>query len=321
MAASEVPPGQRHDPSSWSARLPLVALAAVGLVVATYLTVAQLGGIASAWDPVFGDGSDRVLHSAFSESLPVSDAGLGAAAYAVEVVLGLLGAPGRWRRSPWLALAFEAVVAGAAGGGLALVVVQAAVVHHYCSLCLLSTAVSVAILGLSRLREARAATGEVLRRRATGVGWRDAVLGEAAGRPVDLVRGARLQEARATVAALTHLAAGLVLVVVATGAYEQHGGTGTQLWRDVVVGAVLLVLGAAGSRAPLAVRRSPTVALLLGLLLIGCAAAADGTPDGRYAVALWTELACGLAVLLAAAVQLASGLRGRHLLAESHPQH
>lgn len=154
---ADVPLGWRSNPSAWRERLPQVGLALVGAVVAGYLTLVQLGVLGPAWDPLFGDGSQRVLHSSFSEALPFPDAALGLLAYLADVVLGVVGGTDRWRTRPWPAYLLALVVLGAALGGLALVVVQAAVVHAWCTLCLTSAALSLAVLGVNRLREARAA--------------------------------------------------------------------------------------------------------------------------------------------------------------------
>jgi len=152
-----VPAGWDSNPSAWSERGVLIGLAIAGAVVAGYLTLVQVGVLDHAWEPFFGAGSERVLHSSFSRALPLPDAALGLVAYLADVVLGVLGGVDRWRRRPGVTLLFSAVVVGSALGGLGLVVVQATVVHQWCTLCLASAGISVVILGVSRLREARAA--------------------------------------------------------------------------------------------------------------------------------------------------------------------
>lgn len=151
-----------RDPSRWSHRLPIAALALAGAGIAGYLAAFQLGFVHSVWDPVFGDGSRRVLHSSFSRALPVPDALLGAVSYAVEVVLDLAGGgAGRWHRRPRLVLAFGAVVAGAGAVSAGLVVLQAAVFGAFCTLCLCSAGTAFVIAALA-LPEVRAATRHVL---------------------------------------------------------------------------------------------------------------------------------------------------------------
>jgi len=139
------PPGWRRNPSAWSRRLLLVALAAAGCALATYLTLYQLGIVAAVWDPVFGDGSQRVLRSALSRARPIPDAALGAAAYAAELVALLIGGGERWRTRPRVVLACGAVAAALAGTSVLLLVLQAAVIRSWCFLCIVSAGISFAV--------------------------------------------------------------------------------------------------------------------------------------------------------------------------------
>lgn len=138
-------------------RTRIVALALAGAAVATYLTLAQTGAIDHAWDPFFGDGSDRVLHSAVSRSLPFPDAALGLVAYLAEAALGVTDTGDTWDRRPLLPLAFDLVGLGLGVAAGVLVVLQATVVGHWCSACLLSAAISLLIVALGRLRDGRSA--------------------------------------------------------------------------------------------------------------------------------------------------------------------
>ncbi|GEJ57931.1 vitamin K epoxide reductase family protein [Anaeromyxobacter diazotrophicus] len=134
------------DPSRWRDRIALAALASAGLLVSGYLAAYQLGAVAAPWDPVFGPASSaRVLHSVVSRLLPVPDAAAGAAAYAVELALDLVGGAERWRTHPWLVLAFSAVAVALGVAGVALTAVQVLVVRAGCTLCLCSAALSIAI--------------------------------------------------------------------------------------------------------------------------------------------------------------------------------
>jgi uncharacterized membrane protein len=135
----------------------IVGLALVGAGIAAYLTLVQTGAVDHAWDPVFGHGSDHVLHSDFSRALPFPDAAAGLAAYLLEAGLGLTDAGDRWRRRPVLPLLFDAVGLGLAVAAVGLVVLQATVVGSWCLLCLGSAAVSLTILAIGRLREGRRA--------------------------------------------------------------------------------------------------------------------------------------------------------------------
>jgi hypothetical protein len=53
----------------------------------------QYGLLEDVWEPFFGRGSEQVLHSFLSTLPPVPDAALGAAAYALDAVTGLIGGP------------------------------------------------------------------------------------------------------------------------------------------------------------------------------------------------------------------------------------
>lgn len=56
MGDGDVPPGWSYNPSTWTQRLPIIALALVGFLASRY----QLDHITNAWDPFFGNGTERV---------------------------------------------------------------------------------------------------------------------------------------------------------------------------------------------------------------------------------------------------------------------
>lgn len=127
-------------------RIAATALALLGAVVAAYLTAVQTDAVTDAWDPFFGDGTERVLHSSVTGLLPVPDALLGAIAYAGEAVLLVLTATRLGRKWPWLGVLLEIGTVGFALVGLGLVAIQAFVVHDWCTLCLTSAVLSWVIL-------------------------------------------------------------------------------------------------------------------------------------------------------------------------------
>ncbi|HET9212618.1 MAG TPA: vitamin K epoxide reductase family protein [Thermoanaerobaculia bacterium] len=127
--------------STMATRALVAGLALAGLAIAVYLTLYQLGIVPTVWEPFFGDGSRRVLHSPISRLLPVPDASLGAAGYLVEIVTGL---------TPKTVLFFGVVVGAMALFGLLLAAVQAFWLHAGCTLCLASAAISVGIAVLAR---------------------------------------------------------------------------------------------------------------------------------------------------------------------------
>ena len=165
-----IPPGWDYDPSRWGERLPIVGLALVGFCIAMYLSLYQWHVIEHVFEPFFGGGSELVLRGSavahLSERyLHVPDAFLGAAAYAAEVVLDLMGGGrGRWRTAPRTCLLFGAVAFATAAAGIALTLAQPLVAHAWCTLCLASAAVSVAIACLA-MREVRAALQHLASRR------------------------------------------------------------------------------------------------------------------------------------------------------------
>ncbi|MDQ3921991.1 MAG: vitamin K epoxide reductase family protein [Actinomycetota bacterium] len=147
MDRGPIPPGWDENPAAWSKRLSLAARAFAGLCIATYLALYQVGVFSNVWDPFFGNGSREVLTSAFSRSLPVPDASLGALAYLTEIVLSLIGGRDRWRTMPWTTIALGLVVGLGAVASVLLMIVQPVVAGAWCTLCLASAFVSLTIVG------------------------------------------------------------------------------------------------------------------------------------------------------------------------------
>jgi uncharacterized membrane protein len=141
------PPGWSYNPSSWGQRLPLIGAAAAGFAIATYLALFQLGVAGAVWEPFFGEGSRRILTSGASRVLPVPDAALGAAGYLADAVSGAIGGRDRWRRMPWIVVLFGVAVGPLGGVSILLVILQPVVYDAWCTLCLASAAISVAMIG------------------------------------------------------------------------------------------------------------------------------------------------------------------------------
>ncbi|UQU62647.1 hypothetical protein COUCH_26910 [Couchioplanes caeruleus] len=156
MPTEVTPVRVRHNPSAWRRRAAIAALALAGCCVSLYLGLFQLHAIDDVWDPLFGTGSERVLTSALSRMLPVPDALLGAVAYAVEVILELAGGRDRWRSRPFWVFATGVVAGLLALTGIVLVVSQPLLTGTFCTLCLVSAAISITVAALM-VPEVRAA--------------------------------------------------------------------------------------------------------------------------------------------------------------------
>lgn len=141
------PPGWSYDPSSWSQRLPLVGVALVGFVIASYLALYQWRVIADVWDPFFGGGSERILDSGVSKLLPIPDAALGALGYVVDAVSGVVGGRGRWRSMPWIVIVFGVAVGPLGAVSILLVILQPVAYGAWCTLCLVSAVISLGMIG------------------------------------------------------------------------------------------------------------------------------------------------------------------------------
>jgi uncharacterized membrane protein len=189
-ASDETPPGWTANPSSWSQRLPIVALALAGVAIATYLALYQLGLIATVWEPFFGAGSRIILESSVSRVLPVPDAALGALGYLADAITGLVGGRARWRTMPWIVVLFGVAVGPLGAVSILLVILQPVLFDAWCTLCLASAVISVAMIGPA-LDEVLASLQHLRRERdAGGAIWR-AFWGLGENRPGDAREPAR----------------------------------------------------------------------------------------------------------------------------------
>lgn len=117
MDPKVIPPGWTYCPSTWAQRLPMAFLALIGLLIARMLTAYQLGHVDSAWEPFFaGDpadprnGTEEIITSDVSKAWPIPDAGLGAVAYVLEILMAVMGTRDRWRTMPWMVTFFGILV-------------------------------------------------------------------------------------------------------------------------------------------------------------------------------------------------------------------
>ena len=142
----ERPPGWSFNPSSWTQRLPIIALALVGLLISRYLAAYQLGHVDSVWDPFFQGGPDprngteEIITSSVSQAWPVPDAGLGALTYALEILTGIIGSRRRWRTMPWLVLVFGIMIVPLGAVSIFFIIIQPIWIGTWCTLCLVAAA-------------------------------------------------------------------------------------------------------------------------------------------------------------------------------------
>lgn len=131
-----IPPGWSYNPSTTGQRLPIMFLAYLGFLFSRYLAAYQLGHIENVWDPFFENGTERVLTSSVSKAFPVSDAGLGAMTYLLDVIAAAIGGKQRWRTMPWAVIMFGLMIIPAGITSITLIMLQPISVGAWCTLCL-----------------------------------------------------------------------------------------------------------------------------------------------------------------------------------------
>lgn len=164
------PPGWSFNPSSWTQRLPIIALAFVGLYFARYLAAYQLGYVSGVWDPFFaGDprdpqnGTEEIITSSVSQAWPVSDAAVGALTYMLEILTGVIGSTRRWRTMPWLVVLFGVMIAPLGVVSIFFIVIQPIWIGTWCTLCLIGA--MAMLLQIPYSLDELVATGQFLKRR------------------------------------------------------------------------------------------------------------------------------------------------------------
>lgn len=147
-----------YNPSSWSQRIPICVIAMVGFIVAIVLGLYQWKLIDDIWDPFFsgkGDlnGSEYVVTSKTSKQMEswihMPDGVLGAIAYLGDAIFGLAGSTRRWQYRPWMVLIFGFDVIPLGIVGVILVFMQGFVVGYWCTLCLVSAAISLVLVWMA----------------------------------------------------------------------------------------------------------------------------------------------------------------------------
>lgn len=155
-ADDDRPLGWSYSPSSFTQRIPIVALAFVGLFVSRYLAAYQMGHVDGLWDPFFGpgaapvgNGSEAVVTSWVSKGFPIADAGLGAFAYALDILAGAIGDRRRWRTMPWMVLLFGLLIIPLGVVSVSFIIIQPPLIGALCTLCIIQAAVTVILIPYS----------------------------------------------------------------------------------------------------------------------------------------------------------------------------
>ncbi len=143
------PRGWSYNPSSWSQRIPIIALAFVGFFLSRQMAAYQLGYTRIVWEPFFHPGTVAVITSKLSRSFPISDAGLGAVAYMIEALMGFMGDKRRWRTMPWMVAFFGILVVPLGIASISLIIMQPVSVGQWCTPCLVAAGAMVIMIALT----------------------------------------------------------------------------------------------------------------------------------------------------------------------------
>lgn len=295
----DAPSGWSYNPSAWPQRVGIVAMALLQFFIARHLAAYQLRHIADPWDPLFGEGTRRVLDSEVSRAFPVSDAGLGALTYLIEALTGLLGGPRRWRTLPWVVMLFGLLVVPVGVVSIVLVMLQPLVVGAWCALCLVTAIITLFMI--SPAVDEVVATGQFLlhARREGQPFWRTFWSGGAAEPPpVTPPSGDRQSLGRQLTEGLEWQAIPWNLALcAAVGVWLMVspavlGSAGLAAGNATLVGALVVTFAVIGfGETPRAVR---FVNVLFGLwLLVAPAVARDGSLGVR-----WPESVAGIVIIL-----------------------
>lgn len=144
-----IPNHWSYNPSSWAQRLPIIFLASICWFCARYMAAYQLGYIDQIWDPLFHNGTLNVITSKISRGFPISDAGLGAAAYTIEALMGCKGGERRWCTMPWTVTLFGFLVIPVGIVSIILIMLQPLAVGSWCFWCLLTALCMLIMVALT----------------------------------------------------------------------------------------------------------------------------------------------------------------------------
>lgn len=297
MKGQAIPDGWSYNPSSWPQRVPVIALGFGGFLIARYMTGYQLGYLPDAWDPFFGDGTRKVLDSDISKMWPVSDAGLGAAMYLIEVLSSFMGDRRRWRTMPWMVAIFGLAVVPLGVASIVLIILQPLAVGAWCSLCLFTAFLMLLMIPLS-LDEVVAMIQFLIRRKREGASvWRTFWLGDHLPEVPGEEKNPKASEW--TLGGMIGGLAGSVPLYL-TGALgiwlmfapAVFGSEGAMADSEHLVGALVVVV------AGIALAEVGRPVRFLNVACGGWLAVAPWLLEGGSAAANWTSAAAGVAIVL-----------------------
>ncbi|HET9489978.1 MAG TPA: vitamin K epoxide reductase family protein [Methylomirabilota bacterium] len=185
MPGPEVPPGWTYNPSTWAQRAPVIALATVSFFLARYMASFQLGHTPQAWDPIFGAGTELVLTSAVSRAFLVSDAGLGAYSYLLELLSAVMGDGRRWRTMPWMVAMFGVLVIPLGVTSVVLIMLQPVAVGAWCTICLITALFMLIMVAVSLDEVVAMIQFLVVGKRSGASAWRLFWMGGSLPKPVE----------------------------------------------------------------------------------------------------------------------------------------
>jgi nucleoside-diphosphate-sugar epimerase len=177
LTGPDTPVGWTYNPSTWTQRIPIIALALVGLYVSRYLAAYQLGHVDTVFEPFFEgapadpkNGTEEIITSWVSEAWPVSDAAVGGYTYALEILTGLVGSRARWRTMPWLVILFGLMIAPLGVVSIFFIVIQPILLGTWSTLALLAATAMLVQIPYS-LDELLASLQFIRRRARVGSRW------------------------------------------------------------------------------------------------------------------------------------------------------
>ena len=149
-------------------------MAIAGFLIALYLGLYQMHVLATVWEPFFGNGTNAVVKSSFSRSLPIPDGLIGAFGYLCDIILVSFGDGVRWKTKPWTVILYAILVAMMGLVSILLIILQPVVLHTWCTLCLASAILSLS-MEIPVMSELRASIHYLNKEKRNGKSFGDAI--------------------------------------------------------------------------------------------------------------------------------------------------